>query len=136
MFIEGEKNRNRALNGDLVFVELFPQQQWNPTTRLLAGENAVESAGQALGAMVIEDAEDLEQDGLWQPQVGDEEVSRWSYKRAAVEQEEEGRDEIDVPGMQPCGKVVGLLAANEDAAMSEERLQARAHTGILFPQHG
>ena len=38
IFIDGEINRNRSLNGDKVVVELFPREQWVPTSSTTPAE--------------------------------------------------------------------------------------------------
>ena len=145
VFIDGEKRRNRALNGDIVVVEIFPQSEWNPTDRVIHDKKEEFDHGDHRHDLAremerLDVGGSKEKDALWQPAVDEEEVAQWTYRRAREDGDEDVDEKksavLDVPGLQPVGKVVGLVAANEDAAMSEERMEARAHTGILFPQHG
>jgi len=126
VFVDGEKYRNRALNGDVVAVELFPRSEWNERREL---KPEVNDMMQAMKALELEDDE-----GLWQPQI---QQGSSAAKQVVQKSQSSNRNEnLQLGNLQPSGKVVRVLAANEEAGMNLERVNAQVHVGMIAPQFG
>jgi len=152
VFVEGEVSRNRSLNGDVVAVELLPVEKWR--------EKAVASGdlAEALSALAMGQTTEAE-NPLWRPlpvppeaelkqraagppaapAEGGAAAASTSTSSASPPLPPPGSLAAEMaanPGCQPCGIVVGILAASESSAMGDERLRARDHVGVLVPRGG
>jgi len=126
VFVDGDKNRNRALNGDIVAVRLLPKSEWHKRSHM----DAVEQVTQAFENVDISDHK-----GLWQPLIkaGSDaaKAPESASKEAAMTKPAEADSDL-----QPAGKVVAVVVANEESGISIERERAHSHIGVLVPHYG
>jgi len=130
IFIDGEKNRNRALNGDVVAIELFDKSRWKPVDATkavsagLASLNLFNSTSPAVRSVDVE---------LWDPLI---EKNSLAAKQKTDTESNLRTDFLDSGNFQAAGKVIRVLAANEGAGMNSERFEALTHIGVLVPSYG
>mmetsp|Transcript_18645 Transcript_18645/g.22144 ORF Transcript_18645/g.22144 Transcript_18645/m.22144 type:complete len:978 (+) Transcript_18645:55-2988(+) len=119
VFIEGENERNRALDGDLVAVELLPVSEWAAGSSVSVSESSGD-VSVALGALSIAQVEEEEEDPLWRP----------LFKPTKSPETTEPKEMLCTAGevakkgqLQPKGRVVGIIKANHRTSID----------GILAP---
>jgi len=130
VFIDGDKARNRALNGDLVAVKLLPKNKWRTRQNM----NLASDLAKAFEGIKLADNQ-----GLWQPMVGPGSEAAKPTPRLPAEGDELGAGSEAADGdksLQPAGEVVAIVAANESAGISVERERALTQIGVLSPEHG
>ncbi|KAG0050997.1 exosome catalytic subunit dis3, partial [Linnemannia elongata] len=98
ILIVGRSNLNRAVDGDIIAVELLPKSEWRTTPT---------------GVVVDEEEEQAEEESL----KAEQEAAATAAKEDAVMAEPEAEKpaakethKLDTP--QPCGKVVGIIRRN------------------------
>jgi DIS3-like exonuclease 2 len=102
------KDRNRAFHGDLVVIELYPSTEWPPANQSLP---IIEKKMPSLESLSIEDNNSQQ---LWRPRAdllipfeATEREGEVEEKEAAVP--EKNSHKQDIAGLQPKGRVVGIL---------------------------
>ncbi|GBG31155.1 DIS3-like exonuclease 2 [Hondaea fermentalgiana] len=149
IYLDGEHARNRALHGDVVAVELDPEIKWNDRN------DPSEHLSQVMDAFAKIDLTGTDDEGLWQPLVPAHSTAAKQPSASAsssassttppTKQTENAEHEsaaeartqkINAGSRQPCGRVVGVIAANEASGVNKERSEAQVHIGVLVPQYG
>jgi len=120
-------DRNRALHGDVVAVQLLPESRWR---RLVKTPNpntpALSHAPPNNGAP-----------NLWLPTVPADFLASAAPVAAATPASAVPRHAaLETDGRQPAGVVVAVLTASDAGKMSAARMENRALTGTLFVSKG
>ena len=116
IFISNEIDRNRAIHGDVVIVELLPETEWLPITKIMNDDDNKKSDEISLKDITI-DTSNLKkvQEALWQPrhdlvqkfEKGLEIVDDEKKKAASIIHPVE--DKYKKLKKQPCGRVVHII---------------------------
>ena len=130
------------MDGDTVAVELLPFSKWRKRIKAESSESVSDS----MASLHVSDAPDP----LWQPAIDvNENASEAKPFDAskdecpfvsgslarAVYSKVQGEGNSGVP-LQPCGRVVGIIAASEASAMDADRDDHKEHVGRLYPMSG
>ncbi|EFJ53011.1 hypothetical protein VOLCADRAFT_55673 [Volvox carteri f. nagariensis] len=108
ILINGRVDMNRAIDGDVVAVELLPESQWKaPSAKLPGGAGAKKSAGEGTAAAAEDEGDSEEEQGL-------EEVAPGEHFNDSAG-----------TGRRPTGRVVGIIKRN---------WRTRGYCGSLKPQ--
>jgi exosome complex exonuclease DIS3/RRP44 len=119
ILISGRQDMNRAVDGDIVVVELLPEAEWKAPSRVLPGRGVISGDGAGKdGGGSGEDG-----GGGSEEVPGDGEVEAAGAELFQVAQPEEGGAGLE--GRQPTGRVVGVV---------KRSWRARGYAGSLKPQ--
>lgn len=107
VYIEGENERNRALDGDIVAVELLPLSDWaaDSSTQPTSSSTATDIATTLDNLTIDDKPQEEEEDTLWRPLFKTEEIPQVSSTQTLCT----AGDLAKQGQLQPKGKVVGVI---------------------------